>query len=333
MRPHPLLLAILAVLPACSETLDTEGCVAADEDATTCPAPSDVSLDDVFLTSLCGDDIELVTVKGAGQLRNNPAETIGKACCYTVEVIDHDPGSECAIGRPFIAGDVALTAPARLLTLAPSNLPSPAAEANAAQRALAWTQAGAGEHASIAAFGRLGLQLLALGAPLDLLEGVQRAALDEVQHARACWDVARNLSGTEVAVGAFPFESSIDVRTTLADLAYAAVREGCLSETLGACVTMSVAQLANADVRPVLTRLADEEAGHAVLSYRIVSWALQVGDDSVREAVLKALAEPWPVLDMRELAVRSGVSQEVVASAAARARTQVLQPAARALLS
>jgi hypothetical protein len=333
MRPHPLLLAILAVLPACSETLDTEGCVAVDEDVTTCPAASDVSLDEVFLTSLCGDDIELVSVNGVGQLRNNPAETVGKACCYTAKVIDHDPGAECAIGRPFIVGDAALTAPARLSTIETVNLAAQTAETNAAQRALAWAQAGAGEHASIAAFGRLSLQLMAVGAPLDLLEGVQRAALDEVHHARACWDVAGRLSGAKVEVDAFPFEGAIDVQTTLADLAYAAVREGCLAETLGACVTKSVASLANDDVRSVLMRLADEEAGHAVLSFRIVSWALQLGGDSVREAVLKALTEPWPTLDAHELAVRSGVSHDVVVSAARSARTQVLEPAARALLS
>jgi hypothetical protein len=174
---------------------------------------------------------------------------------------------------------------------------------------------------------------MALGAPLELVEGVQRAALEEVHHARACWKIAQDLSGGTVEVGAFPFQQPIDAKTTLADLAYAAVREGCLAETLGACVTQSIAPHAATDVRFALTRLADEEAEHAVLSFRLVSWALQVGGKAVRDSVVAALSEPWPALDTFELAVRTGVSQEAVQAAARAATLRVLEPAARALLS
>src|SRR6188768_2748139 len=101
MRNHSLLLAILAVIPGCSETLDTEGCIMVEDDAKTCPAANEVPLDDVFLTSLCGD-IELVEVKGQGQLRERPGNTPeGQGCCYTVEVIDHNPDEHCIFGRPY----------------------------------------------------------------------------------------------------------------------------------------------------------------------------------------------------------------------------------------
>lgn len=336
MRTHPLLLAILAVLPSCSETLETEGCVALEEDTKTCPAPDQVSLDEVFLTALCGDNIELVEVKGPGTLRASSGDTEGgNVCCYPVEVIDHEPGSECNIGRPFLEDGAARVAPIHLSQTqqADSTESDGGLAANTRGRALAWAHAGAAEHASVAAFSRLSLQLLALGAPLDLIEGVQRAALDEVHHARACWALAQTLSGSDVAVGTFPFERTIDANTTLAGLAYAAVREGCLAETLGACVAQSVAALATEDVRAVLTRLASEEADHAVLSFRIVSWALQVGGESVRGAITRALDEPWPRLDTHELALRAGVSRETVAAAARSATARVLKPAARALIS
>ena len=52
---------------------------------------------------------------------------------------------------------------------------------DAARRAIAqhWTRAAQMEHASVAAFSRFSLQLLAVGAPPSLLEDAHRAALDE----------------------------------------------------------------------------------------------------------------------------------------------------------
>ena len=54
------------------------------------------------------------------------------------------------------------------------------------QRALAsaWLADALLEHASIASFAQTTLKLLALGAPSDLIADSQRAALDEVEHAK-----------------------------------------------------------------------------------------------------------------------------------------------------
>lgn len=329
MRPHPLLLAILAALPACSETFDTRGCLAVTEDVTMCPAPDKIRIEDLFLPDACGTDLEISEVKGAGKLNESAGQVGTRACCYPVEVIDHDPGAKCMIGRPYLEGDDARSVAVRLTS--PNN-----GDVNAKRAAcgLAWSMAGAGEHASVAAFNRLSLQLLALGAPLDLLTAVQSAALDEAHHARLCWDVARSLTGAPVEHGAFPFDSAIDPHTNLADLAYAAVREGCLAETLGACVADQVARLSpDAELGGVLARLASDELGHSVLSFRIVSWALQTGGADVRAAVRRALEEPWPRLDTRELAIRSGVECETIELAVQDALARVLRPAGRALLA
>src|SRR6478736_3829368 len=51
------------------------------------------------------------------------------------------------------------------------------------------------EHVSIASFNRFSLQLLGLGAPAELIEGAQRAALDEVHHARICFAIAEQYLG------------------------------------------------------------------------------------------------------------------------------------------
>lgn len=58
-----------------------------------------------------------------------------------------------------------------------------------------WRENGRTERASVAAFARLTLDLLALGAPPTLVAAAQRDALDEVQHAEACFSIARAIDG------------------------------------------------------------------------------------------------------------------------------------------
>lgn len=336
MRPHPLLLAILAALPACSETFETEGCLAVSEETKTCPTPDKVSLADLFLPNECGDDLELSELKGAGTLKDAVVEGGGPACCYPVEVIDHDPNAECSVGRPYYERGQLRQSPVHIPvpvdTRGTVNNDHAPLLARSLAAARAWAASGAGEHASVAAFNRLSLQLMALGAPVELLRDVQQAAFDEVNHAEACWRLAQELSGQDVEVGCFPFGQTIEAQTTLASLAYSAVREGCLAETLGACVADAAAPLAPDErVRRVLGQLARDEANHAVLSFRIVSWALQTGGAEVRAAVHAALAEPWPTLDAAELALRAGVASEEIEATIRDAKRRVLGPATRAL--
>ena len=118
---------------------------------------------------------------------------------YRVLVSDSDDEEICAVdGRPYRDGSVALRAPVR------SSSP-----AVASRRAAAWERAGADEHASVAAFARLSLQLMAHGAPADLLRDVHQAALDEVGHAERCWSVARRLGAASVGAAPFPFTSPV----------------------------------------------------------------------------------------------------------------------------
>jgi hypothetical protein len=86
-------------------------------------------------------------------------------------------------------------------------------------------------------------------------------------------------------------------------------------------------------VREALRRIADEEATHAVLSFRIVAWALGTGGPDVQAAVRSALAEPWPKLDLTELAVRAGVDEVELRAAARAGVTEVLEPAVARLLA
>jgi hypothetical protein len=64
-----------------------------------------------------------------------------------------------------------------------------------------WTKLGQMEHASIAAFARLQLQLLALGAPPDLVQACNQALIDETAHTRLCFGLASAYAGRGIGPG------------------------------------------------------------------------------------------------------------------------------------
>jgi hypothetical protein len=202
------------------------------------------------------------------------------------------------------------------------------------RRGLAWANAGAAEHASVAAFGRLALQLLALGAPAALVRDVHRAALDELGHAELCWSLARRFGESVESPGPFPFSEPVATNLDLAELAAAVVRDGCIEETLGAHLALELARSApEADVRAAMTTIAGEEAQHAVLSFRILAWALQAGGARVRAAVREAFAELRLPLALAELALRTGVEVSALCAAAERGACELLEPARNRVLS
>jgi hypothetical protein len=326
MRQSPLLLSILAALTACDGATEEKVCMSVPAEQATCPAPDDVDTGKLFLPNKCGD-FEFSDVRGpvTRETYQGQVPEPVPVCCYHADVVDHTSG-DCVIGRPYFEGGVDLCAPLRSET--------PQALAPQAARAAAWAHAGAGEHASVAAFARLTLQLLALGAPTDLLRGAQQAALDEVGHAEQCWALAERFGAARLSPGPFPFPGDVAVGVSLAELASAAVREGCLAETLGAHVAQVAAELApEPEVRAALQRIAAEEATHAVLSFRIVAWALKVGGPAVTAAVQAAFNAPCPRLDLEELALRSNVDVAELERAAEDGVVQVIRPAAQRLLA
>jgi hypothetical protein len=129
------------------------------------------------------------------------------------------------------------------------------------------------EHASIASFARLSLSLLAFGAPPDLVADAHRAALDEIRHAQ----IAFASAGGAVGPGPCPAFAELRAHRTLADLAEETYLDGCIGETK-----------ASLELRDMAPAMADEEARHADLAWRIVEWALASGDPAVRKKIERA---------------------------------------------
>ncbi|HWP06133.1 MAG TPA: ferritin-like domain-containing protein [Polyangiaceae bacterium] len=157
------------------------------------------------------------------------------------------------------------------------------------------------EHASVASFARFVLDLMVVGAPAWLLERAQAAIGDEIRHARACFELATRYAGEALGPGAL--ETGEPGRALrLEDIAAAAVREGCVGETLAAL--QAEAQLESAldpRVRHALAGIARDEADHAELSWAFVRWAIEVGGTSVRDAVRDAFAAAERALERSEL--------------------------------
>lgn len=162
-----------------------------------------------------------------------------------------------------------------------------------ARLAAAWTRDGLREHASIAAFARTLLQLLAVGAPPGLIHATRAALADEVDHARRCFGLAAAYAGEAVGPGPLVIDGALAGPRDLAALAAATVREGCIGETIAAVIVSTAAALArDPAVRANLEVIAADERRHAALAWRTVAWALLVGDDAVRRAVSQAFVEP-----------------------------------------
>jgi hypothetical protein len=178
-----------------------------------------------------------------------------------------------------------------------------------------WRENGRTEHASVGAFARLTLDLMALGAPPALVRDANRDALDEIRHTELCFSLARAIDGE--AAGPAPFPEAQRARTlpanrtlALAKLAVDSLIDGALNEGLSARV---VAQLARRCpepvVRAVLREIAADEGRHAAHGWDVVEWCLTEGGRPVAQALrgaLGALPETMSTAPSTVAALRQG---------------------------
>jgi len=201
-------------------------------------------------------------------------------------------GNACC-GRPLTVEGQPLTASARR---GPSDWCEPAAPvaapSEARARAIAyWREVAAMEHASVASFGRVALELLRHGAPADLVARCHEAALDEVRHAQLANGLVAAMTGAPEGPGALPLPPMLPLATDLADIAAAVVREGCIGETLASVEAAARLRHARGAAADVLATIVDDEARHAALAWATLRWLLAVGGDEVRERAAAAFAE------------------------------------------
>ena len=152
-----------------------------------------------------------------------------------------------------------------------------------------WLKDALEEHASIAAFARFTMHLLSVGAPPELLLMAQRAGIDEIAHARACFALAARYGGKRRGPSPLRVHDAMPA-LGLAHIAELAAEEGCVGETLGAVLAREqLAVVTDASARKVLHKIAADEVRHAELSWRFVSWAVRNGDRTVAASVRRGI--------------------------------------------
>jgi hypothetical protein len=163
----------------------------------------------------------------------------------------------------------------------------PAAHVRDPERAGHWARAAQYEHASVASFAQFSLQLLALGAPADLIARSHRAALDEILHARLAFTMAFAFGHDGIAPGPLPMPASAH-EITAVDVLRSTVRDGCVAETRAALqARRDLADAKSTLERDTLARIADDEERHAELAFATVAWLV----DHFGAEVCEALAD------------------------------------------
>jgi hypothetical protein len=207
-----------------------------------------------------------------------PKDVAKGKCCYHI-------AEECVGGRPFL-----VNGRPRVASVDCDATPSWLADAQV-------------EHASVAAFARLSLQLLALGAPTELVQQSHLAALDELRHADFFFELASQQAGVRLRPGALDVSGALhDV--SLAGLVESNLLEGCIGETRAAADLRRRAELVgDAALRAQLLQIADDEARHAELAFRILAWCRDTAPELTRSIAERVLSE-----QARELATTSVVA-------------------------
>jgi len=261
------------------------------------------------------------------------ADPYAPSCAFNVSDEIACRGPDCDIGRPLVQQDGGWrTAPvvprsdwaAELDAL--GELPEPDRQALVAH----WTRIAALEHASVASFARHTLELMALGAPPELLSDVQAAAADEVEHARLAFGVVRALGGPELGPGALELHA-VSPRTTPADVLRGLLQEGCLGETFGAAEAELAALRASGPLAHVLRTIARDETRHAALAWRTVRWLVQAHPQLL--PLLDAVSGPGPASagPPHRLSAHGRLTSAERAALHHRVFVQVVQPALRGL--
>eukprot|EP00656_Telonema_subtile_P006476 TRINITY_DN1299_c0_g1_i6.p1 TRINITY_DN1299_c0_g1~~TRINITY_DN1299_c0_g1_i6.p1 ORF type:complete len:560 (-),score=114.32 TRINITY_DN1299_c0_g1_i6:168-1847(-) len=198
--------------------------------------------------------------------------------------------------RPVEPSDL-MAAPAEAVEDAPQTdgaLGTSLSSSMRAAVAAGWLGDALAEHASVASFARCMLELMAVGAPPELLSAAALAANDEVIHAQLCFALARQYGAAQSGPGDLDVNQAGAPSTCLVKITRAVVLEGCIGETVSAALAAAARDAATEpDVVAALSKITSDEARHSQLAWRTAKWALSKGGEDVYAAVEEILSNPY----------------------------------------
>ncbi len=316
---------------------DVERCFANPNVGVACPTISEATR--IFL---CTADGERVLAWDSGPTEN------ADMCCYQVDVSAPNDPSCGAVGRPLVVDAIPRRAPIargrgpRGSWESSSSSPRLAGltAADRAELARAWAEEAAFEHASVASFAKFSLELMALGAPADLVARAHLAALDEIRHAGLGLGLASAYAGVALEPAPFEAASRVAIARHPEEIVAAVVVEGCVGETLAALVAAAQHAVASDPaVRGALEEIARDESSHAELAWRTVAWAIRSFGPSMKTAVSAAFDRAFASFEQSrpssEVArhPHGRLSGEEAHAERTRGLADVVRPSMRALLA
>lgn len=219
-----------------------------------------------------------------GPLYNEAPQHKAGECCYKLA------RRFCGGGRPLRADDGAIVAPLvprRDWTRTGLAREPAKPDSELAER---WLREATFEHASVASFARVTLQLVALGAPPDLLAETQRAALEEIEHARTFLALAVRRGAEEKGPAALDVHRA-PLATTFEAFVVDTFLDGCLAETVSGIEIRTRAEDGDDVERAAVATIADEEERHAELAWRMLAWGVREGGESAVLALERAVSK------------------------------------------
>jgi hypothetical protein len=144
------------------------------------------------------------------------------------------------------------------------------------------------EYSSVWTFLRLASELMAAGAPAELVAAALDAADDEVRHAELCAGAAGGIALVPLAPAMAQARFTRRSTHALALLAAEAWREGCLNETAAAEEARLASGEAEGPARALLAAIAGDETRHAELSWSVLAWIFSIAPAVASQAVAAA---------------------------------------------
>ncbi|MDJ0643761.1 MAG: hypothetical protein QNJ15_13185 [Erythrobacter sp.] len=140
----------------------------------------------------------------------------------------------------------------------------------------AWLEIALAEHASIPSFARFSIELVALGAPPDLLERSARAMEDEVRHTKMAFAIASRLAGKSLGPSAINVEGALVKQPEWREVCRSTLLDGCIGEGVATRqAEFGAARSGSPEAKGFWKTVAREEARHAELAWSFLEWAVQ----------------------------------------------------------
>ncbi|MEZ4404813.1 MAG: ferritin-like domain-containing protein [Kofleriaceae bacterium] len=160
------------------------------------------------------------------------------------------------------------------------------AEPERARLAGTWTRRAAAEYLAVSTFAVLAIDLVAAGAPADVLSLCLRAGIDEVRHAELCLRMVEIYSGARIlppaGMSSLPDEPT---RPKLHQALANTMLVSCVAETYATTVLSATRDLTtDPTAQAVLTSIYSDEVMHARLGWSYLRYALDRGGPAAIDA-------------------------------------------------